>query len=538
MDWVRQSLSSRARLLEPLVLVGLTAFYLLTTLPNIGNNPIAGGDEGWITSASAKLAERGVFGSDLFTGLFNAQDHYYFNLPLYHFMLAAAFKVAGVGLAQARLVSAFFGLVTLWLTYALGRRLAGRWGGVIAAGLLVLLRLNLTPFTGLTLTDLGATVRYDLIAFPFALGAALLLLPPSGPPSERRAAAAGVVLGLGCLTQFIGLLFLAPLGLFLLTEGSLPPRRRLRLAIVLGLAALVPFLPYAVYAGSDWHDFRGQSRTFEQRSDVFSPSFYLDNLRHEPERYNLGLGLSRPVSLSELAQRPSARLALLVLGPAALAYALVRARGGSAPYRMLAFLLAGLVIEFALLESTKRFVYWVAVVPFLCAAIAGAGLALLRWQPAARPLRLAGLASATAAALLIAGEGAAVGLGNVRDALDAPSFAAVGAEVRQVVPPGSRVVADNRMWLTLRDMDVRSLHLLFYWTNPRIAGEEFTDVSGAMARIDAGYMLLSPLAHEMLAELSPADSRRFQTYMAQHARLIAIVSHPPYGPIEVYRLTR
>jgi 4-amino-4-deoxy-L-arabinose transferase-like glycosyltransferase len=518
--------------------VGLTAFYLATTVPNIGNHPVAGGDEGWIISASAKLAERGVFGSDLFTGLFGAQDRYYFNLPLYHLGLAAAFKVAGVGLAQARAVSAFFGLLTLALTYLLGRRLAGPWVGTVAAGLLVLLRLNLTPFTGLTLTDLGATVRYDLIAVPFALGAALLLLPKAKPPSERRVAAAGLVLGLGCLTQFIDFLFLAPFGLFLLTEGPSSPGRRLRLAGVLGFAAALPFLPYCLYVATDWHDFRGQSRTFEQKSSVFSPSFYLDNLRHEPDRYNLGLAFSSPVSASELAQRPSARLALLVLGPAALVYTAGRARGGSAGHRMLALVLAALVIQFALLESTKRFVYWVAVVPFLCVAIADAALALLRWRPRARAIRLAGVTLATAAALLIVGEGAAVGLRNVRDAFDAPDFAAVGSEVREVVPPGSRVVADNRMWLTLRDMDVRSLHLLFYWTNPRIAGEELTDISGAMARIDADYMLLSPLAHEMLANLSPADSRRLQAYMSQHARLVAIVSHRPYGPIEVYRLSR
>ena len=183
------------RLLEAAVLGGLVIFYALTTIPNIGNHPIVGGDEGWIVSASAKLAEDGVFGSDLFAGFFGADRHYYFNLPLHHLVLAAVFEVFGAGLAQARLTSAVFGLAALGLTYALGRRVAGRWVGLGSAALLVLLRLNLAPFTGLTLTDLGATVRYDLIAVPFVLAAVLLLLRHAGRPTAVEVALSGFEIG-------------------------------------------------------------------------------------------------------------------------------------------------------------------------------------------------------------------------------------------------------------------------------------------------------------------------------------------------------
>ena len=37
-----------------------------------------------------------------------------------------------------------------------------------------------------------------------------------------------------------------------------------------------------------------------------------------------------------------------------------------------------MTFELALLESTKRFVYWVAVVPFFCVALADLGLARKR----------------------------------------------------------------------------------------------------------------------------------------------------------------
>src|SRR5262245_35510517 len=82
----------------PLVaLAGLVLLYLATVLPSLGTDPIVGGDEGWIMSASAKLADEGVFGSDLFKGFYGSEDHYYFNLPLHHLVLAGVFKIAGVG---------------------------------------------------------------------------------------------------------------------------------------------------------------------------------------------------------------------------------------------------------------------------------------------------------------------------------------------------------------------------------------------------------------------------------------------------------
>ena len=342
------------------------------------------------------------------------------------------------------------------------------------------------------------------------------------------------MLGLGCLTQFIDALFVLPFALFILTF-ALGWTRRAALLAAFGLALLLPFLPYFVYIGADWHDFRAQGRTNLQQTDFASPSFYLDNLRAEPDRYNLGLDLGGG-SASDLIERPSARLVLLVLGPLAFVYVALRARRGSAPHTLLAFVLVSLVIELALFESTKRFVYWVIVVPFLCVALADAALALLRWRPAQARARQLALAAVLACAAVIALEGAAVGARNVRDAREAPSYHDVGAAVREVVPPGSTVLTDNRMWVTLQDMDVRSLLLLFYWTNPGTAGEELTDIPGAIRRTDARYLLLSPLGKEILANLSPHDTDLFQAYLDTHARLVATVAKAPYGPIEVYEL--
>ncbi len=523
------------RAIERAGLLALVIFYLTTVLPNIGDHPIVGGDEGWIISASAKLAREGAFGSDLFAGFYGAEDHYYFNLPLHHVVVAGIFKVFGVGLAQARLVSVLYGLAALLLTYAFGRRIGGPVVGLASAALLVLLRLNLAPFTGLTLTDLGAIVRYDLITVPYGLGAALLLARRPDAPAVRDTALAGLLLGLGTLTQFLGALFAPPLILFLIT-ASLPATRRLLLVGVLVAAMAAPLVPYGVYALVDYTDFRGQSRTFEQESDVFSPSFYFDNAVNEPDRYALSTDLRGvPDSLRDAARRPSARLTMYVVAPLAAALVVGRARR-SRLHLLLALMLVGLPLEMALLESTKRFVYWVVVVPFLCVAVADLGLAAWRWRSRWGPV--AAKAAVGLVALLFAAEGLAVGLKGVRDATGAMDYATVGQRLGEVIPPGATVVSDNRLWLTLDGREPRSLLLLFYHTNPRISRERVTDVRGAMGRIDADYLLLSPLTRDILRNLSAEDSAAFTRYLSEEARLVETVEAGEYGPVEVYRLRR
>ena len=258
-------------------------------------------------------------------------------------------------------------------------------------------------------------------------------------------------------------------------------------------------------------------------------------MRDEPDRYNLGLDFGGG-GLSDFLRRPSARLALLMLGPLATAYAVARARRGSAPHRLLALTLVALVIELALFESTKRFVYWVVVVPFLCVAIADGALALWRWRPSTESLRRLAIAGAAVCALISRPRAPSSAPATCATRATPPAWPRPATSVREVVPEGSVVLTDNRMWPALRDLQPRSLLLLFYWTNPDIAGEELTDIPGAMQRTQARYLLLSPVSKELLTHLSPHDSELLNAYVKQHGTLKAIVAQPPYGPIEVYEL--
>jgi 4-amino-4-deoxy-L-arabinose transferase-like glycosyltransferase len=554
---------------ETAVLLALVALFLLTTLPSLGNDPLVGGDEGWIISASAKLADEGTFGSDLFAGFYSSEDRYYFNLPLHHLVLAAWFKIAGVTITSARLVSVIYGLAALLLTYALGRKLTGPWAALGAPALLVLLRLNLTPFTGLTLTDLGATVRYDLVTVPYGLGASLLLLkrrPTENAPPLIYVVLAGLMLGLAALTQFIGAMFGPPLALYLLTLRGVEVPRRLLLAGVLTVAAVVPFVPYAAYIAPHVDDFRGQARAVEQSTDFASPAFYVEQLKREPSRFRDAVALGHvPSSPGDLVKRPSARLALLVLAPLAAIWVVWRGyltpttlhgdgEGSSASrsesafarsdaYRLVAIVLIGLVVQLALFESTKRFVYWVVVVPFVCIAIADLALAAWRWAIERRTSltsdwrpRVALLAMAAVVAL-VALEGLAVAAKDVRDSRNAGDYEALGRKLEAVVPPGAVTMGDNRLWLAMRCRPYRSLHLLFYETNPRVSRDQTTDIPGAFERTQVDYLLLSPLSRDQLKLLSPRDAEAFQRYVETRMQLVTKVEEPTYGPIDVYRVT-
>jgi hypothetical protein len=236
-------------------------------------------------------------------------------------------------------------------------------------------------------------------------------------------------------------------------------------------------------------------------------------------------------------------------------------------YCLVAWLLFGLCVELALFESTKRFVYWVVVVPFLCIAIADllqilfvyafGELQFLRdvnaksqarmreWgadeseiAAANAPVWQRGVLAAVLVAIvaLFAAEGLAVAAKDVRDARNAGDYAALGRRLEAVVPPGAITMGDNRLWLAMRCRPYRSIHLLFYETNPRISGDQTTDITGAFERIGVDYLLLSPLSRDQLKLLSPRDAEAFQRYVETQMELVTRVDDPTYGPIEVYRL--
>jgi 4-amino-4-deoxy-L-arabinose transferase-like glycosyltransferase len=552
-------IEARRGLFEAAAVALAGAVFLASVLPNLANHPTLTDDEAWVMSASYKLAREGVFGSDMFRGFFHADTRYYFNMPLHHFVVAAAFKLLGAGVLQARLVGVAYGLATIVLTYLFARRLYGGWTAVLALGLLLFLRLNMGFDTGLPLQELAANVRYDLAPVPFMLAGFLLLLRP---PSAWRAAAAGVLFGIATLMQFYGA-FAVPVAVAFLALDSGPLRQRLRRTAVLAGAAVLVLLPYGAFALAHFDDFRGQVSTVGQRDDFLDPRFYLDNLAHEPDRFLRPLGFKevprgedprtvspRLLSAREmLTRRPSAKVAVLVGLPLAAGFAAWRARRRqSRGDRLLALALAGLCLQYALFDSLKLYIYWVPVVPLLCTGIAGVAAwlltaALRRDGPILGPAieRRLALVLAAGCVLCLLGffaEGAQARVSGFQAASRETEYAGLGDLIHRDVPAGATVVGSTSLWWALRDTDYHSYFMLFYVTSPD-AGPHRSTIPDYLSGTGARYLVLTRLGQEELDKhLSPADKRDLEAYKAAHGTLVRRIDGAQarsYGYVEVWR---
>jgi hypothetical protein len=490
-------------------------------------------------------------------------------------VVAAAFKALGAGVVQARLPGVAYGLATIVLTYVLARRLYGVGVAVLSLALLLFLRLNMGFDTGLPLQELAANIRYDLAPVPFILGGLLLLLGQGDPPpsvsgdpaaapgqalevaaksrlTTRRAVAAGALFGIATLMQFYGA-FIIPVALAFIAFEAMPRSARLKLAAALAGAAVLVALPYGVYILAHFDDFRGQAGTVDKRDDFTSPSFYINSLIHEPDRFLRPLGFKevpkgedprlvepRLLSLREIiVRRPSAKLGVLIGLPAALLFAGWRAlRQRSRRDRLLFLALAGLVVQYALFESLKLYIYWISIVPLLCIGMAAASLWLLS-PPKGDRLRLL-LAAGTAVCLLGAlAEGSAARISGFRTASSETEYARLGDLVHESVPAGSRVVGSTSLWWALRDTDYRSYFMFFYVTSPN-AGPYRDTIGGFLDGARPQYLVLTRLGQEELDKhLSPRDQQDLDAYKAAHAKLVKRIEGADatsYGYVEIWRL--
>jgi 4-amino-4-deoxy-L-arabinose transferase-like glycosyltransferase len=174
---------------------------------------------------------------------------------LYHVLNAGMLALFGPGVAGIRWLSVLLGVLSVWLTYLVGRELFGRTTGLVAA-------LGLAfSFWSLMYSRVG--LRHVSL-LPLMLGAFLFLWrgmrEAAGPPNRpdvdnslngepmRHAVVAGSLLGLSFYTYFaargLPLIVLAQLGYWLLFD-RLHLRRTWRpvaLALLIGAALAVPLL--------------------------------------------------------------------------------------------------------------------------------------------------------------------------------------------------------------------------------------------------------------------------------------------------------
>jgi hypothetical protein len=386
---------------------------------------------------------------------------------------------------------------------------------------------------------MARTIRYDLAPVPFTLAGCLLLLRPT----PWRCAGAGALFSVATLMQFYGF-FLLPIAAAYLLWDTTPLRTRLRLVGITAVASMVVAAPYGVYVLANYHEFEGQTSTLERRIHFTDPDFYITNIERETKRFPFQWRDAQEV----LTNRPSARLAILFGLPAAAALAGWTAlKQRSAGHRLLFLTLAGLPLQFAVLDSPKIYFYWILVMPYLCIGLAGlivAGLRLippLSLQTLRAPLRygmhaaLGGLAVGFLLIVLVEGTYAQVQGARAWD--DATDYLSLRSRLDDTVPPESKVLGATALWWTMPETDFRSYYMLFYSTNVRIA-EEPTTITAYLDDFGVEYIVLNRTSRMFLRRLISSDEVELAAYLLKSGERVDYFDDRSYGFIEVWKIDR
>ena len=212
-------------------------------------------------------------------------QRYYGFMPLHPLLLAATFKLLGLGLAQTPGATVLLTGLTLILTFWLGVRLFNAWVGAVAVGLLVLVRwtgLTYVQLTGIPCRPCAHRPLRPARAVPGPGGAARLYL---GAHDKTRVAVCPRWRAGGFVWPGSRLRTVLAAGPVLLSIWDRASRAATGLIVV---GALLPWLPYAAYVLSDLPDWRGQTAIYAPRVEVLNPAWYAANVLGEYHRYGPG----------------------------------------------------------------------------------------------------------------------------------------------------------------------------------------------------------------------------------------------------------
>jgi len=515
------------------LLGGLLLLYWTVSVRNLTILPPVYEDEPWQVSTGWKLATEGVFGSDMFAGLYGMERHYYGYMPVHPLLLAAIFRAAGLGLFQARLEPVMMGLLTLALTFSLGRRLFGPEVGLLAVALLILVRLTgLTRFqlTGILFLDVARIARYDMVVPVFGLASLHAYLSGrrskvgARPQALRRFALAGLLAGLAGLSHLYGAFWLIALGLLALWDGI---GRRGLLAMAAGFVA--PWLPYLAYVLVGLPDWIGQTRGYAPRFDLLNPRWYWRNVLLESRRYGPGLG---PAS-GDYLLRPGFWSAVIALPLSFLALAERAIRKNDRVARALVVPALLLPALFALLIHLKLANYLVTIIPLWALAGAWGGISL--WRRAGRDRGRRWMRAVLLVVLLLIGSEGAARIYRLRAAPGTTTpYADFIAQVHWYILPGSRVLGLQNYWLGLDDLDYRAWPVPLSQANPDYRPVPLT-LEEALGNTAPDVILIDPRMRDYF-EGAPLAAQTILDWMENEGYVrTVVIEDPTYGRMEVYK---
>lgn len=518
----------RSALIHGAILSALLISYLVISLRGLAVVPPVYEDEPWQASTGWKLATQGVFGSEVFTGLYGMERHYYAFMPVHPLLLAATFKLAGLGLVQARVEAVAMGLLTLLITYVLARRLFGPEVGLLAVAMLLCVRLTGTTRyqpMGILFLDRARVARYDSVVPVFGLLSLCAYLSAAGRDGVRMYVLAGMLAALAGLSHLYGAFWILALGLLVWLDGS---GWRTVGALAIGFAG--PWLIYLVYVAGGVADWQGQTREYGPRFQVFNPWWYWRNLVTEPTRYGPGLG---PPGWGYLL-RPGFWISLIAL-PAALFVLARRALAGDRAAAAIAVPTLVFVAGFALLIHEKRVYYTLTMLPLGMIAVAWLAVSVWRWAgdaPDRHWLRVAtaGLLAAMAV------EGASRVAVLEAEARTTTPYADFIARVRAQIPQGARVLGLHNYWFGLDDFTYVSWFVPIRRADPAYVQSAPT-LEQALDDVAPDAILIDARMRAYFETAQPSDRRpsRIRTWMENRGfRRKAVIDDRSYGRMEIF----
>lgn len=512
-------------------LFAVTTFFLAFAGFNLSNFRPVSSDEVYMISVSYKLENQGVLGSDLLHGFFNADQHFFINLPGYHILQAIVFRIFGPGIVQARWISLGFGVLLILITTLLAYRWFGLVVAVIFSLLMLLWRSNLIGNPpGIPMLSVARSARYDIGAVALVWLAIFWLNNLVHHPASHKAFITGLIAGFASLTHFTGI-FIWPFIIAVLVWRL--QNRLLKTPLVYWIAfggALV-LLPYLILSLSHLTDLLGQYKfIYGNRADFISPGFYLDNLISEPERFRH--------MLSRLT--PGPWLFVGILFPS-LVYIAVRVRQRSEQnYFMLLASILAFEVSLIIIDQTKAPIYSLVLLPSLYLAIAvflGFLTEYLRDDTNKYHFRmLAGLTGGAIMTLVLL-EGGSIYLRDYDDAVNVSSYDQVGQRIRSYLGSGGHVLGAERWWWPLRGQRYTSLRNLYsQWMRDNSNSNPEVTFPDQVATNDIQVILINDNIKGDIGRYSDKFDYQFWTFVEKCTNRIDAWQDHTYGELTVHRV--
>jgi 4-amino-4-deoxy-L-arabinose transferase-like glycosyltransferase len=446
-------------------------------------------DEPWYTQPAWSFATEGTFAEPMFEGLYG---HEISNVAYGRIYLATAalfFRLFDVGVYQARTPSLLCGLVTLALTYLVGRKLWRARTGLFGAGILAFVPQFFTQ---------THDARPEIMLAAFMMGSLLLLLIAEERQSPALYALTGLAAGLSADTHLNGLVVPVMIGaLFVHWRGLRNTWSRQTAALAAGIVAglawwyLVHVAPHPAVFAAQWGRYWGAVpppvvTLFDQPVALF---------RAEAGRF-----------VAVVTGHWASALTAAGLGSLACVAALRDRDHGT---RVVLVAHAALFVAMALLVSNKAGTYVVLFAPLLALA-AARGAAVL--EPS---LPMAARVGAGVWLTLL-------GAWGIRRAENdhGAGYYRYAERIEALLPEGAKVQAEPTLWFGLKDRPFIADHVFKfqrpYETYVRKLGIEFI-IADEFFRV------------VQLERQRSIDKAEVEAFLRDHAMLVGRVEDPYYG---------